>query len=263
MRRFSAEYLNETRRDMWTDSRAALAPLDLPSRSRVIDVGAGTGELTAVLREDSPGPVIACDADRSLVADVDAPVVLGDAERLPFAANVADLVVCQALLVNLGDPDAAIAEFARVSSDLVAAIEPDNSAVELTSTVEAEAPLSRRARSLYLAGVSTDATIGAVDERFPNAGLGAITVRRYDFVRTIEPPYSPADIEAARRRATGIGLEADRAQILASTASPEVYDELRADWRAMGRAVVEQMQADEYYRREVVPFYVTVGRVEG
>jgi hypothetical protein len=38
-------------------------------------------------------------------------------------------------------------------------------------------------------------------------------------------------------------------------------DALESDWRAMGRSVVEQMQAGEYRRAEVVPFHVTVGRV--
>lgn len=247
---------------MWADSRASLAPLELSTRSRVIDVGAGTGELTTVLREETPGTVLACDADPNLVTQAGRDAVIGDALSLPFAADVADLVVCQALLVNLQRPDIAIAEFARVSRDLVAAIEPDNSEVELSSSVSAEARLAGRARGLYLAGVTTDASLGAVEEQFRGAGLRDVRVTRYDHVRTIEPPYNAADIEAARRRATGAGIEADRAQILASGISSEVYDELRADWRAMGRDVVAQMQADDYYRREVVPFFVTVGRVE-
>ncbi len=261
MRQFSAEYLDATRAGMWADSRAALEPLALAGRTRVLDVGAGTGELTAVLREETGGAVVACDTDRSLLGAVPGARIQGDATRLPVVEDAVDLVACQALLVNLPDPNAAIAEFARVSSDLVAAIEPDNGEVSLSSTVEAEAPLARRARELYLAGVGTDATLGAVPDRFRVAGLEVVDVRRYDHVRSVDPPYGDRDLEAARRKASGEGLAADRAEIVAGEATADDYEALREAWRAMGRTVVEQMGASEYRRREVVPFYVTVGRV--
>ena len=261
MRQFSAEYLEATRAGMWADSRSALEPLALASRQRILDVGAGTGKLTAVLRAETPGEVVACDADPRLLSPLPRPVVQADATRLPVVAGSVDLVVCQALLVNLPDPDSAIREFARVSSDLVAAIEPDNGEVSLTSTVDAEAPLARRARERYLAGVATDATLGSVAARYREAGLTDVAVRRYDHVRTVEPPYDEQDLEAARRKASGEGLAVDREQILAGGASKAEYEALREDWREMGRAVVAQMEAGEYRQREVVPFYVTVGRV--
>jgi len=261
VRRFSAAYLEATRTGMWADSRAALEPLALDSRERILDVGAGTGELTGVLREESPGEVVACDADAGLLSRVPGPVVQADATRLPIVDGGVDLVVCQALLVNLPDPGAAIREFARVSSDLVAAIEPDNSEVSLTSTVHAEVPLARRARERYLSGVATDASLGSVAAEFREAGLADVQVRRYDHVRTVEPPYDERDLEAARRKASGAGLAADRAQILAGETTVAEYERLREDWREMGRAVVAQMEAGDYRRREVVPFYVTVGRV--
>jgi SAM-dependent methyltransferase len=261
VRQFSADYLAATRVGMWAGSREALAPLELATRRRVLDVGAGTGELTTVLREETPGVVVACDADAALLAGVDGPTVQGDATRLPVRDDAVDLVVCQALLVNLPDPALALREFARVSSGLVAAIEPDNSQVVLSSTVEAEAPLARRARERYLEGVRTDATIGDASALFRQAGLEDVTVRRYDHVRTVEPPYDDHDVEAARRKASGEGLAVDRDQILAGETSTEEYEALREDWRAMGREVVAQMQAGDYRHREVVPFYVTVGRV--
>jgi SAM-dependent methyltransferase len=261
VRQFSAEYLEATRAGMWADSRTALEPLALESRDRVLDVGAGTGELTRVLREECPGEVVACDADAGLLARVPPPRLQGDAVRLPLVADAVDLAVCQALLVNLPDPAAAIAEFARVSSDLVAAIEPDNGEVSLSSTVDVEGPLARRARELYLTGVGTDVTLGAAPALFRDAGLTDVEVRRYEHVRRVEPPYSETDLEAARRKASGEGLADDRDEILAAGVTPEEFEALRGDWRAMGRSVVEQMQAGDYRQREVVPFYVTVGRV--
>ncbi|MFB6233332.1 MAG: class I SAM-dependent methyltransferase [Haloarculaceae archaeon] len=261
MREFTAEYLAATREGMWDDSRAALAPLELGRRERVLDVGAGTGELTRVLREECPGAVVALDADGGLLSGVGDPRGQGDATCLPVADDAVDLVVCQALLVNLPDPTAAVREFARVSRGAVAAIEPDNSDVTVSSTVAAEAPLARRARDLYLDGVGTDASLGAAASLFEQCGLSDVAVRRYDHERTVEPPYTERALEGARRKVSGEGLESDRETVLAGGTTPEEFDDLRAAWRAMGRRVAEQMQQAAYRQREVVPFYVTVGQV--
>lgn len=262
MRRFDADYLERTRRGMWDDP-SALADLDLDTRERILDVGCGTGELTRVLARESPADVLGVDADPSLlaVARDHVPVVAGDATRLPIREDAADLVVCQALLINLPDPGAAIAEFARVSSDLVAAIEPDNGAVTVESTVEREPALERRARRRYIEGVGTDVTLGSeVADRFEAAGLSDVRTRRYDHEKTVEPPYGEAALRAARRKATGEGLESDRETLLESDLTPEGFDVLRKEWREMGREAISRMQNGEYERVERVPFYVTVGR---
>lgn len=252
---------------MWADSRDALANLDLPGRRRVLDVGCGTGELTRVLAEEAGGDarVIGLDADADLlsVAREHAPVVRGDARSLPFADDAVDLVVCQALLVNLADPPAAVREFSRVSADLVAAIEPDNAAVDVASSVDGEARLEARARRAYLEGVETDASLGGEGTRavFDAAGLTDVRTRRYVHERVVEAPYDEADLAAARRKATGAGLDDDRETVLDGDLGAEAYEDLRAAWREMGREVVDQMQVGDYRRVETVPFYVTVGRV--
>ncbi|MFB1065757.1 class I SAM-dependent methyltransferase [Natrinema sp. H-ect4] len=264
MREFSESYLSRTREGMWADSRDALEPLALDSRDRVLDVGCGTGELSRVLATESPGEVIGCDADSDLlaVASEHVPTVAGDAVQLPFPDDTFDLVVCQALLINLPDPAAALEEFVRVSTDLVAAVEPDNAAVEIDSSVDAEGRLERRARRAYLEGVDTDVALGAgARDAFETAGLEVLETRRYDHVRTVEPPYSDGALMAARRKATGDGLADDRETILSGAVTESEYDDLRSSWREMGRTVVEQMGAKEYRRAETVPFFVTVGRV--
>ncbi|NHN57593.1 methyltransferase domain-containing protein [Halorussus rarus] len=266
MRQFSADYLRDTRRGMW-DDREALADLDLDSRERILDVGCGTGELSRVLAEETTGEVVGVDADPGLLAVAreqgGVETVAGDALRLPFPDDRFDLVVCQALLINLPDPAAAVREFRRVSTDLVAAVEPDNAAVAVESTVGAESDLAARARRAYLDGVETDVTLGGegTREAFEEVGLSDVSTRRHVHARTVEPPYADRDLRSARRKASGEGLADDRATLLAGGLSAAEYDDLRSDWREMGRDVVEQMGDGEYRRAEVVPFYVTVGSV--
>ena len=259
MRQFSADYLRETRRGMWADSREALSGLELPACERVLDVGCGEGALTRVLAEETDGAVIGCDRDADLLKRIGLPTVRGDAYHLPFRDASVDLVVCQALLINLSDPDRAVREFARVSAERVACIEPDNAAVEVESTVDAESTLAGRARELYLRGVETDVSLGAdVVATFEAAGLSNVTTSRYDQTLVVEPPYSEHDVRAVRRKASGSGLR-ERRTTMAGT--DEELDALRSEWRAMGREAVRQVQTDEYRRREVVPFYVTVGEL--
>lgn len=250
---------------MWDDARDALADLALSSRERILDVGCGTGELSRVLAEETAGEVVGIDADTELLAvaqsNVAIPLLAGDATRMPLSADVADLVVCQALLVNLPDPVAAVREFARVSNDLVAAIEPNNAEVGVDSTVAREVTLDQAVREAYLEGVETDVALGArLPSLFREAGLQVESTRRYHHHKRIEPPYVDADFRDAARKASGAGL-ADHETELRRGLAEGKYDQLRSDWREMGREVVEQMQASEYRRAEVVPFDVTVGRV--
>ena len=263
VRNFSAEYLRRTRAGLWS-SRAALDALDLPARDRVLDVGCGSGEFTRVLAEETRGEVVGVDADPELVAvaheETSLPMVVGDALRLPVADDAVGLVACQALLVNLPDPTAALREFRRVAADAVATVEPDNSDVAVESTVDSEAELERRVRAAYLEGVETDVALGdRVVDAFERAGLVDVTTRRHYHRKVIEPPYSDAELEDATRKATGAGLADHEAEL--RRAVGDEYDDLRAAWRAMGRDVVDAMQAGTYRRAEVVPFDVTVGRV--
>ncbi|WP_122089698.1 class I SAM-dependent methyltransferase [Halalkalicoccus subterraneus] len=264
MRRFDADYLEETRRGMWEEV-GTLADLELEERERIADVGCGTGELTRVLARESPAEVIGIDADRNLLASAydHVPVLAGDATRLPLRDGAIDLVTCQALLINLPVPRRAVGEFTRVSSDLVCAIEPDNGGVEVESTVESESALARRAREHYIGGVGTDVTLGADSkDLFEEAGLSDVRTRRYDHETVVKPPYDDAALESAKRKATGEGIESDRETMLEGSLEAGEFDELRAQWREMGREAIGQMQAGEYERVERVPFYVTVGRVD-
>ena len=267
MRRFTADYLSRTREGMWEGSRAALSDLDLAGRDRILDVGAGTGELSRVLAAESDAEVVCLDADPSLLdvarAETGLPVVAGDATRLPFSDGRFDLVLCQALLVNLPTPERALREFARVSSDLVAAVEPDNASVGVDSTADREVDLERRVREAYLDGVATDVALGdRLPTLFAASGLHDVRTRRYHHDKRVDPPYDDLDLEDARRKATGEGLATHETELRRALPDDE-YDTLRREWREMGREVVDQMREGTYRRAEVVPFDVCVGRVDG
>ncbi|WP_342027562.1 class I SAM-dependent methyltransferase [Haloferax larsenii] len=266
MRRFSESYLRRTRQGMWDDSRASLADLDLDGRERILDVGCGTGEFTRVLAESSDARVVGLDADTDLLsvaADREGiEAVAGDATRLPFADDSFDLVVCQALLVNLPDPATALAEFARVSADLVATVEPDNAAVGVDSTVDAEVQLERRVRDAFLDGVQTDVALGErVSDLFSDAGLSVVGTRRYHHRKVVEPPYDEYDVRSAAKKATGEGLDRHESDLRRGLGDDDSYEAVRREWRRMGRDVVRQIRDGDYRRAEVVPFDVTTGRV--
>lgn len=263
MRRFSADYLADTRRGMW-DDRSALAGLDISEHARILDVGCGTGSLTHVLREEAPpdSTVVGLDADPVLLAEVDPPTIRGDAQQLPIRDGAVDLLTCQALLVNMADPVAVLGEFGRVSRNLVALIEPDNGAVSVESTVPEEETLTRRARQAYVAGVDTDVTLGSsAADLLREAGLTIRSTAVHVLYREVAPPYSDHALEGARRKVQASRLDDAEATLRAGGLDEREYADLAAEWRAMGRSVVEQMNDGSYRRTERIPFHVVVGQV--
>jgi SAM-dependent methyltransferase len=87
--------------------------LAVPAGSRWLDVGCGTGALTAAAR-DAGGTVAGVDPSRGFVAD-GRDVVIGDARALPFRSGRFDAVVSGLALNFVPDPARAVAECARVA----------------------------------------------------------------------------------------------------------------------------------------------------
>jgi SAM-dependent methyltransferase len=89
----------------------------LPLRGRVVEVGAGTGELWSHVARPGARPVLT-DVSPAMCARLrtvpDADVVRCDAARLPFADAAFDTLIANHVLYHLDDPDAALREFARV-----------------------------------------------------------------------------------------------------------------------------------------------------
>lgn len=97
-----------------------VAALRATAPRRVLDVGCGTGLLTARLARELPGAsVVGCDFSDGMLAHARAhrgPLgwVQGDAERLPFRDRSADAIVSTEAFHWFPDQRRALAEFRRV-----------------------------------------------------------------------------------------------------------------------------------------------------
>jgi ubiquinone/menaquinone biosynthesis C-methylase UbiE len=118
---------------------AVVAALRTLAPRHVLDVGCGTGLLTARLGRELPGvSVVGCDFSRGMLAHARAhagPVgwVQGDAQRLPFRDATADAIVSTEAFHWFPDQRRALAEFRRVLAPggrlLVAFVNTPNDAV--------------------------------------------------------------------------------------------------------------------------------------
>jgi len=113
---------------------AVVAALAASPPERILDVGCGTGQLTARLGRELPEAcVVGCDFSRGMLARARgrsraAHWVQADAQRLPFPAGHFDALVSTEAFHWFPDPDAALGEFHRVLAPggrlLVALVNP-------------------------------------------------------------------------------------------------------------------------------------------
>ncbi len=126
--------------DLLREQAAWLAPargrifrrVHIARRTRVLDLGAGSGAVTPELVRRSSGRVVALDRDMGaleIVAHevIGAATVGGDARRLPFRAAFFDLVFAQLAFLWIAPLDAALDEVGRVLAPggALVALEPD------------------------------------------------------------------------------------------------------------------------------------------
>jgi SAM-dependent methyltransferase len=99
-------------------AREFVGALGVPAGRRWLDVGCGTGALTAAVAGCDPGPALVVGVDPSLgfLRDGRGPRVAGDARALPFPDGSFDAVVSGLALNFVPDPAAAAAELARVAA---------------------------------------------------------------------------------------------------------------------------------------------------
>jgi demethylmenaquinone methyltransferase/2-methoxy-6-polyprenyl-1,4-benzoquinol methylase len=99
--------------------RLVLEAVDPKPGERVLDLAAGTGTSSQPFR-DRGAEVVPCDFSVGMLRVgkqqfPHLPFAAGDATRLPFADDTFDAVTISFGLRNVVDPDAALAEFARVT----------------------------------------------------------------------------------------------------------------------------------------------------
>lgn len=121
------------RQERWTrELRSHLyRRVNLWARPRVLDVGCGNGVITAEMASRCRGCVTGVDRSAPLLAQAAGrglSLVRGDAQRLPFADNAFDLVVCHLTLLWVEEPGVAVLEMVRVAKPggtVMAMAEPD------------------------------------------------------------------------------------------------------------------------------------------
>ncbi len=135
--------------------RQALARCSLPPRPRVLEVGCGTGILTAALAAALPtAQITAIDLDERLLAvarsrcpDVRIRFERQDAAALPYAARRFDLAICRYVLMHQEAPLAVVGEMHRVVAlgGYAIAFEPDWAARAVYPPNDGEARLIKLA----------------------------------------------------------------------------------------------------------------------
>jgi SAM-dependent methyltransferase len=127
----AAQYADErnlaARRRVWNEfldgpssEDVALARIIDPAPRRVLDVGAGWGELSGRIVAATEAEVIACDLSPRMVQLAKARgirALVASVEALPFRDRTFDVVVANAMLYHVPDLDRGIAEIARVLTD--------------------------------------------------------------------------------------------------------------------------------------------------
>ncbi|MDW7774520.1 MAG: class I SAM-dependent methyltransferase [Desulfobulbaceae bacterium] len=96
--------------------RTMISRLGLAPKSRILDVAAGTGEVTRLLQQQGH-EVVSLDQSREMLrqaAEKGAVAAIGRAEKLPFADNSFDALTFTYLLRYVEDPLPCMQELARV-----------------------------------------------------------------------------------------------------------------------------------------------------
>lgn len=106
----------------WAPALATLSErfvdgLELPTQGRILDVGAGTGRLSAYVRARTAATVISVDQSPRMLrlAGPQGRTAVMDAERLALADASFDAVLAMFMLFHLPHPDAGLREMRRVA----------------------------------------------------------------------------------------------------------------------------------------------------
>ena len=228
--------------------------------NRILDVGCGQGEAEVRIGRLQISQIrlfgIDLMIERVMVAKRETAAhnqrvgyAAADASALPFRDGVFDSTFCVAVLQHVGDVDAAVREFARVTTagGRVIAVEPDNNARYLYSSM----PVGRRAFELStrffaaLMAARGDTVDGAVGPKLPTLfaryGIEPLDVRLFPV--SWSRLGAPSEDEWRRR---GDAVE----KAIAATAADSV--------RAIGREYFDALQAYAREAKEAGPAFVEI-----
>ncbi len=212
------EMLVYQRKSMWLEGTLdkLAAWLVLKPGMTAVDVGCGLGYLGHTFWPyfGKGGQYFGVDANPELLKDAEkaakdwakdgeASFKVGDAYTIPLDDDLADLVMCQGLLMHLEKPEKALAEMIRVAKAgaLIMCIEPDSLSTLLEQWHWSLPELSIDEQLLFkkIAMVSNKGRVklGYGDDSIGNKvpfmmkklGLVEIGIRQNDAVCYIEPPY--------------------------------------------------------------------------
>jgi SAM-dependent methyltransferase len=149
----------------------------------ILDVGSGTGFDASSLN------AVGVDRSRAMCERArtrDVSCTLGDAARLPIRTAGMAAVRCDRVLQHVADPDAAIAEFARVTQPggRIVVADPDQDTLVLSVPGAPDALVAELRRRRRDDGFVNGSLAHALPERFVAHGLRDVTVDAFPLVLT-------------------------------------------------------------------------------
>ena len=254
--------LKYVRERWWNDefTEFVIEMLRPRSGNRILDVGCGEGETEVRIGrlQVSQIRLFAIDLmiERVMVAKRETAahnqrvgVAVADACALPFRDGVFDSTFCVALLQHVGDVDAAVREFARVTAadGRVVAVEPDNSARYLYSSLASGRQVFELSTRFFAAlmaarGETVDGAVGPkLPTLFAQHGIEPLTVRLFPVSGS--RLGAPSEEEWKRRR-----------KIVENAIHSVVIDSVRT----LGREYLDALQAYALEAEEAGPTFVEI-----
>jgi SAM-dependent methyltransferase len=223
-----------------------ISRLDLAGARRVLDIGAGTGSLTPILRQLAPAAhLISIEPSQSMLRVANglglSSCVLGDAAAVPVADGRVDVVVLAYVLFHLLDPDVGMREAGRVLrggghvGTVTWANEQPPRATAVWNEVMERYDVPTLPEHRNDQGLDSE---GAIDTLIRRTGLEPVEVWTEPIDHTLEP-------DAFWRLRTGLGLSRARLDTLDNSTRAEVLAEAH---RCLGAL----RPSDHRFRGEVV-----------
>ncbi len=270
--------------------------LGLKPGMTAVDVGCGLGYLgyTYWPYFGKGGRYIGVDISSKLVQDAakaakgwatkgETNFVAGDAYKLPFADDFADLVMCHVLLIHLEKPELTLAEMIRVAKPggLIMCMEPDNLSTILTLRYPSIPELDVEEQLLFakIAMICNKGRIkrgqgdNSLGRKIPRMmkelGLTDIGVRINDRAYYLEPPYEGPlqqyHLEWKKERWLDkkkykIFMDREKKEFLAGGGKLGEYERYREIHDRIKSIIRQQIEDGEYFECGSGDLYVVKGR---